>query len=197
MRLASQIQNKYIGDMDRIYLLTFAVGKSYIGVTSGTVAHRIAQHANRAKNGGRSALYAAWRKYGRPSVATIGEYPREDVYLQEIRLIAEHGTQAPTGYNTVEGGKNPRQTRGMVRARAAKQRGKKLTDSHRAALSAAHRGIPNANKGKKRSPAERAKMRAGWARRLKAGYTRSPEVRERIRQARLKYWSDRRAKTDS
>lgn len=182
----------YDGDMDKIYILTFPNGKSYIGVTSGTVAHRVAQHANRAKNGGRSALYAAWRKHGRPSVATLAEHTTDEVYLAEMQLIAEYQTQTPQGYNTVEGGKNPRQRDHMVKARSAKQRGRKLSEAHRAALSVAHLGIPNVTKGKKRNAADRAKMRAGWQRRLAAGYTRSPEVREKIRQARIAYWSAKR-----
>ena len=197
--------------MARIYILVFLNGKAYIGVTRGTVAHRVAQHANKAKNGAESALYRAWRKYGAPSVATLEECLEAVAYTREIELIAQYSTQAPGGYNIVEGGKNPKRMQSSTRRVVRKVTGRKLSESHRHALSIAHLGIPNANKGRKRSPEDRAKMRAGWKKKFAAGWrvspetrekiaaarrgkTLSPEAREKVRQARIAYW---RAKRDT
>lgn len=96
--------------MGFIYKLQFSNGKSYVGLTIKTVQYRYRQHERVANNGGRSksAIYAAWRKHGAPVVSTLGEYPNEELYAQEIQHVEKEGSFGVLGYNMTPGGEtNP------------------------------------------------------------------------------------------
>lgn len=91
--------------MGELYKLTFPNGKAYIGITTKTARHRFGAHASNAKAGvRRSALYAAWRKYGPPIMEVLGKFDGDDLYEAERLAILEHGTHHPNGYNLTSGG---------------------------------------------------------------------------------------------
>lgn len=90
--------------MGFIYMLTFSSGKSYIGQTrSLSVDFRVAGHAKAVEAGSTCAIHAAWRKYGAPVVEVLGEFPNEELNIQEKTFISEHGT-FQNGYNMTAGG---------------------------------------------------------------------------------------------
>jgi hypothetical protein len=96
-----------------LYKLTFGSGKAYIGQTVRKLETRMAQHRTAAKRGSLLPVHCAWRKYGEPEVAVLGDYESpEALHIAEIEAIAENGTLSPGGYNVSFGGetspaKNP------------------------------------------------------------------------------------------
>lgn len=91
--------------MAYLYRLTSPTGKSYIGITR-KLGKRMNDHRSSAKNGIRTLLYAAIRKYKWESfsmeVMAIGSF--EYVKELEIKAIAAFGTMNPSGYNMTRGG---------------------------------------------------------------------------------------------
>ena len=92
--------------MGTLYMLVNTInGKKYIGQTKQTLNDRMSVH--KRKHSGCRALKAAIRKYGweafRVQVleANVSEAGLRD---RERELIAEHGTEAPNGYNLTPGG---------------------------------------------------------------------------------------------
>lgn len=91
--------------MGCIYRLTFASGKSYIGLTTFTIERRLEMHRNRLKQGKRNELlYNAWRKHGEPIAFVIAELPNDQLAQAEIEAIARFITLHPNGYNVTSGG---------------------------------------------------------------------------------------------
>lgn len=90
-----------------MYKLTFANGKSYIGITSGSLHRRIILHRSHAKKEVRGALQRAIRKYGFNSItveviATASGW--EELCEMEKVAIVKFNTLAPNGYNVTSGG---------------------------------------------------------------------------------------------
>lgn len=89
-----------------IYKITNRVnGKTYIGQTRYSLAHRWAQHCRTDSNC--SALSAAINKYGRDAFTkvVIAEYkPGDDLNAAEMYFIEFHNCIAPNGYNITAGG---------------------------------------------------------------------------------------------
>jgi nitroreductase len=96
-----------------LYKLTFENGKAYIGQTVRKLETRMTQHAASARRGSDLPVHCAWRKYGYPTVAVMGEYDSpEELHSAEIEAIISNGTLSPDGYNIAFGGetspaKNP------------------------------------------------------------------------------------------
>lgn len=85
-------------------------GKRYIGVTSVALNVRWNSHTLDARNGAKTALHRAIRKYGADvflveqiaSVAPGGDY--RALLALEREIIAQEGTMVPAGYNLTAGG---------------------------------------------------------------------------------------------
>jgi group I intron endonuclease len=97
--------------MGCVYKLTSPSGKSYVGMTSLTLNRRWAKHVEHAlgkrENG---YLYAALRKYGPDEFVReilLESDDKAELSNLEIKMIAEHGTLWPTGYNLTTGGEYP------------------------------------------------------------------------------------------
>ena len=117
-----------------LYRLTFPNGKSYIGITSGAVKRRVLRHVSQAKEGRRSAVSQAIRKYGTFEtvvLAVAGDWS----YLCDLeqRAISAFGTLAPNGYNLTLGGEGVlgvKRTKEQREAHGAAVRGKGLGNKH-------------------------------------------------------------------
>lgn len=90
--------------MGFLYKLDFASGKSYIGITFGTMRGRMHSHKCDSKTRSQYAVHRAWRKHGEPVVTVLaiasGDFLRE----LERRAVAAYGTYGSGGYNMTPGG---------------------------------------------------------------------------------------------
>lgn len=133
--------------MGVIYKLTFPNGKSYIGYTTQPVRKRFDQHKYDSKTGGRSVLHNAIRLYGPPEISILFEANLPELLDAEVRLIDEHNTLVPNGYNVLIGGQispmigNPHKPETLAR------------------MSASMMGKPSNRKGTKLSEETKARMR--------------------------------------
>lgn len=173
--------------MGEIYRLDFENGKSYIGITEKTSSQRFKGHACSARNGAKTLIHNAWRKYGAPKLTVIAIVENYDLLQIEVKAIKEFNTLAPNGYNSTEGGDfNPSKVDWINKARAEKSKGRPIhpnsakalelanknrifTESHRAALS-------KAGKGKPKSIEHRRKISEAHK-----GLVNSPEAIEKMR----------------
>lgn len=93
-----------------VYLLTFANGKVYVGMSrtdnKGGMTVRYRRHTYAATRGTRSPLYNAWRCHGAPVQTILSTHDtREDCALAEIDAIQEHDSMnRERGYNLQPGG---------------------------------------------------------------------------------------------
>lgn len=107
-----------------IYMYVFPSGRGYVGVTTGTEAHRTAQHMYEAKNYppgyGSFLLNAAIRKYGKFTryILYRGSATREEMDGIEAGFIAKYNTLKPNGYNLKVGGHTLKQTEEMLAKRS-------------------------------------------------------------------------------
>lgn len=171
-----------------LYRLTFPNGKSYIGITSGAVKRRVLRHVSQAKEGRRSAVSQAIRKYGTFEtvvLAVAGDWS----YLCDLeqRAIAAFGTLAPNGYNLTLGGEGVlgvKQTKERREAHSAAMRGKGM--GNKRALGYRHtkeakKKISEAGVGREFSAERRAKIGATKVgNKYNLGRTVSEETREKI-----------------
>ena len=171
--------------MFQAYLITCLVnGRQYVGVTSRTLKHRWNEHLYDArKRHAKMAISRAIAKHGAESFtieAICSSQSWEDVCAVESRLIVQHGTRAPNGYNLSDGGDGAfgvRKTAESVERSAAKHRGKPCHENTRAAAVATHLGKPKSAEHCKRIAAART------------GTTRTEATKEKLRL----YWAKRRA----
>lgn len=93
-----------------IYLLTFANGKMYVGMSKtdkrGEYTNRYRAHGHAAKTGKVLPIYNAWRKYGPPIQEVLSRHARrEECAAAEVNEIAARQTCDPRrGYNLMHGG---------------------------------------------------------------------------------------------
>lgn len=93
-----------------VYLLTFANGKIYIGMSrtdgKGLFTSRYRNHAAAAKKGKSLPIYNAWRKHGAPIQSIISKHEiREDCSIAEIHEIrSRKSMDISIGYNVLAGG---------------------------------------------------------------------------------------------
>lgn len=93
--------------MGVLYKLTSPSGKSYIGITSGSLPDRWRAHRAHAKRCKTGCLQKAIRKYGAASfqvevVARATDYGL--LKVMESWAIEHFGTKVPRGYNMTDGG---------------------------------------------------------------------------------------------
>lgn len=175
-----------------LYRVTNTVnGKRYIGITRGAVSKRWKQHCYYALDP-KALLARAIAKHGANSfcVEVIGTADTwSEICRMEREAIAFEGTMAPAGYNLTSGGYGGVMFDADVSKRSAdSRRGRKATDAHRAAISAAHKGRKRdpevarkcglAHRGKTISAETRAKMSAALR-----GRPHSTEHREKLAMA--------------
>lgn len=93
-----------------VYLLTFANGKVYVGMSQtdkkGLFTSRYNNHANAAKKGKDLLIYRAWRKYGPPVQTILSTHAtRDECALAEIDAIKDYDSLShEKGYNIMGGG---------------------------------------------------------------------------------------------
>jgi group I intron endonuclease len=175
--------------MGLVYRLDFSNGKTYIGITRQSARRRFIQHASLARNGQNTALYNAWRKHGAPRMSVIAECANDDLHALEIRLIAEHATLAPAGYNSTTGGEiSPMLFPDVVERIAAKKRGQRHTKETRDKMSVSRSSLASPNKGKTFSLEWRQNMADA-----QRGRTHPPEVKAKMSAARKAYWAAKKA----
>ncbi len=94
--------------LPRAYLLTSNVtGKQYVGITIRSLAARWKRHCQDARAGSSTALHRAIRKHGETSFEVREVANFCDLLAAkdgEVKLIAQHQTLAPHGYNLTRGG---------------------------------------------------------------------------------------------
>lgn len=145
-------------------------GKTYIGVTTGSLRRRLQRHVVTAVGGNSQYLiHRAIRKYGADAfkMEALGQFPS----LVEL-LAAERGAIAEQmpAYNLTKGGEGAwgvKHSKESVERVAAAHRGKpshmlgkKHTPEARRKMSAALKGKPSPNKGKPMLPQVRAALMA-------------------------------------
>lgn len=89
------------------YKLTSPSGKSYHGITCGSVKNRITRHCRDANKGSDLLLHKAIRKYGIDNfkVEVLSETTnRSELARLEVEGIAKDNTFKPNGYNLTRGG---------------------------------------------------------------------------------------------
>lgn len=122
-------------------------GKVYIGLTLVSLMERWERHVEHACGGRGYALHDAIRKYGvdafmAEEIASPISRDREALAELERTLIAQAGSVSPGGYNLTAGGDGVGGCAETSRKISASLTGKKLSDEHRAALSAAAKRRP-------------------------------------------------------
>ncbi|MGZ8220740.1 MAG: NUMOD3 domain-containing DNA-binding protein, partial [Methylobacter sp.] len=140
-----------------IYKHTSPSGKSYIGQTRNYTMRSVG-HRRRAGEGGDGcrAFSAAIRKYGWGNFAH--EILREGLTLEEAnvleqKMIAEHNTICPNGYNLATGGKNSKPSKSAIEAQIAAY--KSMSEEKKLARGAK---ISAALTGRKKSEEHRKKL---------------------------------------
>jgi len=148
-----------------LYRITAPDGRAYIGV-SECPRTRWSKHCRDHQ----SAIYDAARTFGRTTMRfeTLACGSREYIYELEINAIRVFQTRLPDGFNKNAGGFGCRdplpQTRAKMKNNSSWAKGMRLSDSHRANISAARMGHPPTGP-KKHSAEARAKMVAARKRR--------------------------------
>lgn len=163
-------------------------GKGYIGITSQSIARRLASHRSLARSGDGRTLYRAMRKYGMQNflIEQIGSaFDFEELKKVEQQLIKENETYAAygKGYNETFGGDGVigvRFTNEQKARMSASRKGRVASEETRATLSAIRTGkslsqetkekISAALSGRKRPPEVGAKISA-----IQSGKKQSPQ----------------------
>ncbi len=88
-----------------LYLLEFASGKFYVGITSRFPELRYRGHEKSAiRYDSPLPVYRAWRKYGAPKLTVLAVLEKRMLAAAEKRAIRVYGTVVPGGYNIMSGG---------------------------------------------------------------------------------------------
>ncbi len=176
-----------------VYILEFASGKSYIGITRQPLKNRLKGHRFDAlQRQSNLPVHKAWRAHGEPTVKIVYEAPVEQLCDLEVKAISEFKTLKPNGYNLSPGGEIPPATIPGVPekiSKAARERG--IKPEHRGAMQAAQRvamrdpevrkRMSIAQKGRVVSEATRTKMREKMV-----GRKLTDEHRQKLKDARGK-----------
>lgn len=200
--------------MGMLYRLTSPSGKSYIGITSQTVAQRWWKHKNNASHdralrmGSEClALYDAIRKYGSEGFQVETLAIADFDYLKDLeqKAIIAFKTKTPHGYNLTDGGDgalgaNPTQESRQKMSAAGLKRLANPEELQRVRQAISKAGAVKVEKWWALSEDERIAKRKEHAAKLEAANRFTPEVRAKMSEAKkgLTYpkWSDeRKAKT--
>lgn len=157
-------------------------GKEYIGATVVSLDERMKQHVAEAKaERFDTVLYRAMRFHGADcftiELLTLAPSGLEAQRLERL-LIAEHRTLVPNGLNTSTGGES---WAGIRRTEEVRQKISKAKLGRRIWSDEARAAMSVERKGRKRSEADRAAMRAGQA---------DPEVKRRKSEQLKARWDD-------
>lgn len=159
--------------MSCIYSLNFPNGKRYIGMTSQSLAKRVAIHRMCLKRS-TAALYRAWRKYGDPEIQTLAIVEKRMLRDTERKAIAVFNTMVPNGYNLVAGGEGGGISAESRRKMSEAGKGRPKSAEHRQKIGLAHAGNRHAL-GYKQTPEHISKRAAAHL-----GSKRSAEFRMRM-----------------
>jgi group I intron endonuclease len=119
-----------------VYKHTSPSGKSYIGITNN---YSVRSRRHRTSNAC-PAFASAVRKYGWDNITheiLLDGLSLDEANEAEERLIAEHNTLYPNGYNLTTGGNARQQCEAVKAMMSAVHKGKTLSEEHKAALRAA------------------------------------------------------------
>lgn len=139
-----------------VYAVThLTTGRRYIGLTGTSLSRRWDSHRKAMRDGVKTALYDAMRRYGveafeiAPVASLLPGLGRPELCELERLIIAQEGTMVPRGYNLTTGGDggpiwapSPAQVAATlhtpeVRRKAAlSRRGQRSSDEARANISA-------------------------------------------------------------
>jgi len=170
--------------MGELYRLEFSNGKSYVGLSTINAKHRFKQHVRGFLRGKKKLpVYAAWAKYGAPTLHVLAVVEDADIQASEIRAIAVFNTVVPNGYNVSVGGsvsamKNPEAAKKL----SAALTGRKLSAEHRAKLVEAHKTRTTyMQKGFVHTDAAKEKIRASaMGNKNAAGKPKSEETKRKM-----------------
>lgn len=169
--------------MGCLYMLEFAGGKRYIGITERTIDKRIAQHRRVARAGSNLAVHSAWRVHGEPKVRVLTMASAPYLYEIERSAIASYGVLAPSGYNVCTGGETAPSKSPVVAAKiAASLRGKTIPDAVRSKIRLGNLGKKMSTEAVAKTQAAR-KANPGFRARISAtlmGHAVSNETRRKI-----------------
>lgn len=128
-----------------VYKHTSPSGKSYIGITNNYIK-RCSAHR---RSPGCRAFHSAIKKYGWDNfthVILARDLTAEEASTLEVKLIAEHGSLYPNGYNLTTGGETGQLCQTALKIKAENNRkrtaGKSLSPEHRRKISTALAGRP-------------------------------------------------------
>ena len=164
-----------------LYKITHTkTGKAYIGATITAVSRRINRHLQNAKNGKKSLIAGAIRKYGLAAFTVeilARARSKRQLANMEIAAIREHRTLAPDGYNRTIGGE-----------KYGTRRGFHLSEEHRQKLRQAHLGMKaSAETCRRISEGKRGRTHASISKEARKkiasslmGHTVSEETRRKI-----------------
>ena len=94
--------------MSILYQISFPDGKSYIGISTGSLARRVSLHRHNAKKNGTGGIHKAIREYGRESlVPRVLVVSSDWDYLCDLekKAIVAFRSKHPLGYNMTNGGR--------------------------------------------------------------------------------------------
>jgi group I intron endonuclease len=188
--------------MGCLYKLTSPSNKSYIGITMKTADQRWSKHIEHAlgkrDNG---ALYSALRKYG-PSNFSLTVLVTSDDWNAlcelEKRIIHEHNTLSPNGYNIALGGEGVQGKRSeadRLKISAAQKKRCSTPEGHARMVELSRRSRlspkwheAQARKRKPVKPAKPKMSREERSERIRAGMN-SPEALSKMRSSLKARWS--------
>lgn len=155
-----------------MYLLTFASGRQYVGISKNGAKFRYGKHRNGANNGDNVICHKAWRKYGDPHMQVLAVADENYIFDLEQRAIKSYRTMFPHGYNMMAGGElSPSSSRIVAQKISASKKGKPISQ---ATIDA----VRKANTGRKPSAETREKLSA-----VHRGRPCSEETRRKISEA--------------
>lgn len=132
----------------QIYLLSFASGKEYVGVSFDALV-RFRGHRSCANKGSNLLVHKAWRKHGEPILTILATVSKADADFYERLFIERLGTLLPVGYNMTSGGDGvrdlPAESRLRIGAHAVGNqygKGNFWSKEKRAKLSNRVKGVP-------------------------------------------------------
>jgi len=141
--------------MGALYRLDFPSGKSYVGITTGSVESRFRVHVRDSKKGGPQTIHRALRKYGAEAVKRVTlaiSNSWEYLQLVEKNAIRVFGTFGKGGYNSTLGGDGFLGGRHTPESKAKiAQASRNCSAETRRKIGDAFRGKPGSNKGAKHS----------------------------------------------
>lgn len=141
--------------MGALYRLDFPSGKSYVGITMGSVESRFKKHVIDSTKGKPWAVQRALRRYGAEAVKVVTLAVSDSwEYLQlvEKNAIRVFGTFGKGGYNMTAGGEGFLGGRHTPESKAKiANASRNCSEATRRKIGDAFRGKPGSNKGAKHS----------------------------------------------